>query len=310
MGDGRRSETGERRRVAARRHRDRRVHRHRSSRSRWPVLLPGFPSRRRRGAPPGRARRRRRSVCPPACATIAWRSQPRISWIGHKKTTSWQSASPKSPAAARISRMPTGPKWTSRKIADQGPDVAAAADRRAGHERRCDFVNETGGDDEDEPKADRRPELVGDRTPGGHEEIDDGEAQEQQPRRPAQRDEQDVGEHGPDRSAGIRRRLIDRLGAMARGIGRDRSRPGSDPGRRSPGQTRSAAPSATLAGVRTCNPLGAPTSPVSVRLKPDTILVGSGALPPFDRPAIRGPCDFKRTESRALRRALFNLPVG
>ena len=51
-----------------------------------------------------------------------WRpSQLRISWIGHKKTTSWQSARPKSPAAARISLMPTGPKWTSRKIATSAP---------------------------------------------------------------------------------------------------------------------------------------------------------------------------------------------
>ena len=55
------------------------------------------------------------------------------------------------------------------------------------------------GDDQDERKADRRPELVGDWAARGHEEIDDGEAQEKQPRRPAERGEQDVGEHGPDR---------------------------------------------------------------------------------------------------------------
>ena len=51
------------------------------------------------------------------------------------------------------------------------------------------------------------------------EDVDDRQPQQQQPRRPAETDEQNVGEERADGAAGIGGGLIEGIGTPARGIG-------------------------------------------------------------------------------------------
>ena len=132
-----------------------------------------------RGGPPGSSRRRATDRCPPPYATMIVAKpapdlldRPQEDHVVAQRQAEQPGGAEDQPHADRT-------EMDLEENRDQCTDVTAAADGRAGHEGRRDLVNEAGRDDEDEPKADGRPNFVGYRTARGHEEIDDGEAQEQ-----------------------------------------------------------------------------------------------------------------------------------
>ena len=112
------------------------------------------------------------------------------------------------------------------KDRDRRPDVAAAADGRAGREPGSEPVDEAGAHDQGEHEADGRAEAIGHGASADQKDVDDGEPQHQEPRRPAETDEQNMGEERADGAARIGGGLIGGIGAPARGIGRVVSRRG------------------------------------------------------------------------------------
>ena len=137
---------------------------------------------------------------------------------------------------------------------DRRSDVAAGADGRAGREPWSEPVDEAGAHDQGEHEADGRAEPVGHRPSADQKDIDDGEPQHQEPRRPAEADEQNVGEEGADGAARIGGRVDwgdrrpspgDRLGCIP---------PGSGPRRRPPERRQQGVLTARLAGARDMEP--------------------------------------------------------
>ena len=127
-----------------------------------------------------------------------------------------QGAQPRS----RISHIPSGPKCTSKKISISAPTYPPLPTAGLGAAPRGAILKiEAGGDDMHETKAKCRSEFVWYGAARRHEEIDDGEAHEEEPRRPAQGHKHDMGARRPDGAAGIGRRLIDRVGRPAGRIG-------------------------------------------------------------------------------------------
>ena len=103
---------------------------------------------------------------------------------------------------------------------DQGAQVAAAADRRAGLDRRSQLVDRPGRDQEDQEEPDRGTDPVRDGPSSDQQQVDDQQRGDQQPAGPAQGREQDVRQRGAHRAARIGRGLIDRLGTPTRWIRR------------------------------------------------------------------------------------------
>ena len=233
----------------------------------------------------------------------------RVSWNGQTISTSWQSARPKSPTRQDQEHARVAERGFQ-EDRDQGPDVAAAADGRAGLERRRELVDQPGATTRTSTKPIAGPSRSGTRPRRITSRLTTA-----RPRSSSQDDQPSVmnrtwAKHRPDRTAGIGRRLIGRLGAVARRIGgvvADQAQ-AQEHDRQSEGDERRRPQH--IAGARTWNPLGeadvdrcpaTQTRPAWSRAAPlDHLLIGR---------RVRGPCGFRR-RSPGRASGLFNLPVG
>ena len=185
----------------------------------------------------GKQRVPRRAAAPGPCrrgdgrAGTAPRSRP----PGPARRTArrGRAPGPTGPAATRIRSIPPG-RTGLQERRHEGPEVAAAADRRA----RPEAGRELAGPAPRPPRAPARnpssgAHAVGNRRGGTEQDVDGDQAQQQQTRRPAQRRGTSTwASVAPDRAARVgQRRVVGRLGGRARAGRPGRSRPGSARGR-------------------------------------------------------------------------------
>ena len=151
----------------------------------------------------GASRERRAGVratgpCRRAGAADGGRSQPRTSWIGHKNSDVMAERQAEEPRRRQDQDHADRAEVDLEEDRDQCAHIAAAADRRAGRERRRELVDEAGRDDEDQGKA-RSPVRAGRGRGGG---VVTRRLTTARPRRSSQDDqpsvdEQHVGERRP-----------------------------------------------------------------------------------------------------------------